>query len=127
MHRSLDSVALVLAFIVQAHAEGLIYTSGITGSSQPIITPAPQAGPQIDAVAGPLTISVTNSFGEKSLLPQAHFQHWLTNTQWPLRLFWPQQWCSRRNQRSHQWAHRLLIPGCLSSQLGRTYRYRGRQ
>ncbi|CAD6565666.1 MAG: hypothetical protein ASARMPREDX12_006712 [Alectoria sarmentosa] len=67
MHLTLDIVAVVLAFTIPALAEDPIYTSAITGSAIPSITPAPK-GPrpavQAAQVAGPLTISVTNSFGD---------------------------------------------------------------
>lgn len=63
MHLSLNIVALVLAITVPALAEDSIYTSAITGSAQPNITPAPKGPRPAVQVAGPLTISVTNSFG----------------------------------------------------------------
>ena len=62
MHIKLISLAVALAFISSAFAEDAIYTSGITGSAHPMVT-APPAGPNAAQVAGPLTISVTNSFG----------------------------------------------------------------
>lgn len=64
MHFNLEMVGLVLAFTIPAIAEPVIYTSGITGSAHPRITPAPQVNDALaPQVAGPLTISVTNSFG----------------------------------------------------------------
>ena len=56
-------VALVLAFVGQAVAEDPVYTSGIRGGSHPMITNAPSRPRPLPNVAGPITISVTNSFG----------------------------------------------------------------
>ena len=64
MHTQLKFLSLALALVAPALAEDAVFTSGITGSAHPMVT-APPKGPNNDAVqvAGPLTISVTNSFG----------------------------------------------------------------
>ena len=67
MHLRLNALALVLAVAIPALAEDPIYTSAITGSAHPIITPAPKGPRPAVQVAGPLTISVTNSFGRRVL------------------------------------------------------------
>ena len=60
----MKSAALVLALLASALAED-VAPSFPGNAVPPKVTPAPK-GPQADAaqVAGPLTIHVTNSFGE---------------------------------------------------------------
>ena len=65
MHLHLNTLALVLVVAVPALAEDPIYTSAITGSAHPNITPAPKGPRPAVQVAGPITISVTNSFGRQ--------------------------------------------------------------
>lgn len=62
MHLNFGIVVLVVAS--PALTEDTIYTTGITGSAHAEITPAPQGPVNAVQVAGPITISVTNSFGE---------------------------------------------------------------
>ena len=67
MRLDLDILALVLAVAAPALAEDPTYTSAITSSAHPNISPAPKGPRPAVRVAGPLTISVTNSFGRRVL------------------------------------------------------------
>ena len=69
MPLTMKSAALLLMFVASALAED-VAPSFPGNAVPPKVTPAPK-GPQPDAaqVAGPLTIHVTNSFGEIAASP----------------------------------------------------------
>ncbi|KAM0804273.1 hypothetical protein BDR22DRAFT_970092 [Usnea florida] len=68
MHLHLNTLALILAVAVPALAEDPIYTSAITGSAQPNITPAPKCPRPAVQVAGP---DLYASFGHNAGSPTA--------------------------------------------------------